>query len=300
MAPSRKKFSPRAPRKRINARKITKTPRFPTSILAQARKNNLIKALGIKPTNQRQAKKYSKYKRGILSASQELFEQNCFEREPLPSGYVFVPKGDVYVTRHCRSKTRESRRVVYVVYVSAPYRPHPIFCKRREVVTLRPQNNAAKRTLGLRVPADVYSSVLHSAAATASSRANAVNLRDAKDSSRSRELLRSQFPLMPAESLETILDHAFLKGSGRVGRTGMKSDERKADLAVEAHIRHMHTPYEELINAGIDRREAREAVWETVKAIKMAWEGGGREVTPLTLRGRSEADMDIDIIEVED
>ncbi|BCR86106.1 DUF2293 domain-containing protein [Aspergillus chevalieri] len=277
MAPSRKKFSPRAPRKRINARKITKTPRFPTSILAQARKNNLIKALGIKPTNQRQAKKYSKYKRGILSASQELFEQNCFEREPLPSGYVFVPKGDVYVTRHCRSKTRESRRVVYVVY-----------------------NNAAKRTLGLRVPADVYSSVLHSAAATASSRANAVNLRDAKDSSRSRELLRSQFPLMPAESLETILDHAFLKGSGRVGRTGMKSDERKADLAVEAHIRHMHTPYEELINAGIDRREAREAVWETVKAIKMAWEGGGREVTPLTLRGRSEADMDIDIIEVED
>jgi len=80
----------------------------------------------------------------------------------------------------------------------------------------------------------------------------------------------------------------------------MKSDERKADLAVEAHIRHMHTPYEELINAGIDRREAREAVWETVKAIKMAWEGGGREVTPLTLRGRSEADMDIDIIEVED
>lgn len=233
MAPSRKKFSPRTPRKHINARKITKTPRSPTSILAQARKNNLIKALGINPTNQRQAKKYSKYKRGILPTSQEPFEQNCFEREPLPSGYVFVPKGDVYVTRHCRSKTRESRRVVYVVY-----------------------NNAAKRTLGLRVPADIYSSVLHSAAATASSRANAVHLRDAKDSSRSRELLRSQFPLMPADSLETILDHAFLKGSGRVGRTGMKSDEHKADLAVEAHIRHMHTPYEELLNAGVDRREA--------------------------------------------
>jgi len=64
----------------------------------------------------------------------------------------------------------------------------------------------------------------------------------------------------------------------------------------------MHTPYEELLNAGVDRKEAREAVWETVKAIKMAWEGGGREVTPLTLRGRSEADMDMDmdIIEVDD
>lgn len=105
---------------------------------------------------------------------------------------------------------------------------------------------------------------------------------------------------MPADSLETIINHAFLKGSGRVGRTGMKSDEHKADLAVEAHIRHIHTPYEEFLNAGADRREAREAVWETVKAIKMAWEGGGREVTPLTLRGRTDSDMDLEIIEVED
>lgn len=97
---------------------------------------------------------------------------------------------------------------------------------------------------------------------------------------------------MPTESLETILDHAFLKGSGRVGRTGMKSDEHKADLAVEAHIRHTHTPYEELLNAGVYRREAREAVWETVKAIKTAWEGSGKESTPLTLRGRMEVEME--------
>lgn len=134
MAPSRKRSSPRNPRKQkhINARKIQKSPRSPTSILAQARKNNLIKALGISPAGQsksqnRQAKKYSKYKRGFLPTSQEPFEQNCFEREPLPSGYVFVPKGDVYVTRHCRNKTKETGRVVYLVYVSfLPY-PHPIF-----------------------------------------------------------------------------------------------------------------------------------------------------------------------------
>lgn len=124
MAPSKKRSSPRTPRKHINARKITKTSRSPTSILAQARKNNLIKALGISTTGQsksqdRQAKKYSKYKRGVLPVSHKLFEQNCFEREPLPSGYVFVPRGDVYVTRHCRSKTREARRVVYLVYVSS-------------------------------------------------------------------------------------------------------------------------------------------------------------------------------------
>lgn len=43
--------------------------------------------------------------------------QNCLEREPLPAGYVFVPKGDVYITRHCRSETKDSQQMVYVVYV---------------------------------------------------------------------------------------------------------------------------------------------------------------------------------------
>lgn len=71
-----------------------------------------------------------------------------------------------------------------------------------------------------------------------------------------------------------ILNHAFLKHSGRVGRTSMKSDERKAILAVEAHIRHLHTPYEALLRAGMTRHHAREAVWDTVQAIKAAWEGG--------------------------
>lgn len=89
---------------------------------------------------------------------------------------------------------------------------------------------------------------------------------------------------MPVESLEIILNHAFLKGSGRVGRTSTKTDERKAILAVEAHIRHTHTSYEELMNAGMEREEARETVWETVQAIKTAWEGGGNQSELLTLR----------------
>jgi hypothetical protein len=35
----------------------------------------------------------------------------------LPADYVFVPRGDVYITRNCRSKTKESQRLVYKVYV---------------------------------------------------------------------------------------------------------------------------------------------------------------------------------------
>lgn len=120
--------------------------------------------------------------------------------------------------------------------------------------------------------------------ATAESRASAVQVRDAKDLSRARELLRRQFPLMPAGSLEMVLDHAFLKGSGRVGRTSTTTDERKALLAVEAHIRHRHTPYEKLLDADMDRTEAREAVWTTVQAVKTAWEGSEKQTELLPIR----------------
>ncbi|RHZ50038.1 DUF2293 domain-containing protein [Aspergillus thermomutatus] len=202
----------------------------------------------------------------MLPPSTEPLEENCFDREPLPENYVFVPKGDVYITRHCRTQTKESHRVVYVVY-----------------------NKAGKRNIGLRVPKDVYAAVLKSAAATADSRAHAVKTRDEKDLSRARQILRNKFPLMPAESLETIVDHAFLKRSGRVGRTTMKTDEQKANLAVEAHIRHTHTPYDSLLDAGKERREAREAVWDMVQAIKTAWEGGNTQSTDL-LALRSRAD----------
>ena len=44
--------------------------------------------------------------------------QSCFERDPLLPGYTFVPKGNVYITRHCRSKAKESQQMLYVVYVS--------------------------------------------------------------------------------------------------------------------------------------------------------------------------------------
>ncbi|KAL2006875.1 hypothetical protein VTN00DRAFT_9543 [Thermoascus crustaceus] len=187
-------------------------------------------------------------KQNEVPVSTEPLEKNCLQRHPVPEGYVFVPKGDVYITRHCRSQTKESGRTVYVVY-----------------------DNEGKRTRGLRVPQDIYNAVLRSAAETASARADAVRQRDEKDTKQARELLRAQFPAMPAASLETVVNHAFLKGSGRVGRTSKRTDERKAELAVEAHIRHTHTPYEELLDAGMDREEARELVWDTIQQIKAEW-----------------------------
>ncbi|PWY95301.1 hypothetical protein BO94DRAFT_224334 [Aspergillus sclerotioniger CBS 115572] len=252
------------------------TPRSPRSILAQARRNSLLKKrdrgdlAGVATSNktkpvERGSPKVGRYARlSILPPSTEPQEKNCFKREVSPAHYVFVPKGDVYITRHCRIKTKESGQIVYVVY-----------------------DNRGKTTLGLRVPADVHAAVLQSAAETAKSRAHAVKLRDEKYSGRARELLRTHFPLMPEESLDTVLQHAFLKGTGRVGRVSNLSDERKANLAVEAHIRHTHTRYESLLKAGKARDQARNATRGVVQAIKSTWAGGRVESTDcLTVRNR--------------
>ncbi|KAJ5114309.1 hypothetical protein NUU61_000068 [Penicillium alfredii] len=201
------------------------------------------------------------FKKTMVPVSDDPLEINIYEHTPLLDGYVFVVKGDVYITRHCRSMTKESGQVVYVVY-----------------------NKAGKNTLGIRVPATIHAEVVESAAATADSRASAVQDRDTRDRTRARELLRRQFPLMPTDTLDTILNHAFLKGSGRVGRTAMMTEERKAVLAVEAHIRHTHTDYDKLLDAGMNREDARQTVWPVVQAISRAWEGGeGQVLGSLTL-----------------
>ncbi|CAG8108335.1 unnamed protein product [Penicillium salamii] len=202
-------------------------------------------------TNETKQTKCKPQKKAVpIPISEDPLEKNIPENTPMPEGYILVPKGDVYITRHCRSKTKDNHQIVYVVY-----------------------NRTGKRTLGIRVPEEIHTTVLASAAATKESRANAVESRDKKDLSKSRALLEAEFPLMPAETLQIILEHAFLKGSGRVGRTGRISDEKKVLLAVEAHIRHVHTPYETLLEGGVGRMKAREMVRGSILAVERAWQG---------------------------
>jgi hypothetical protein len=138
--------------------------------------------------------------------------------------------------------------------------------------------------VGIRVPEEAYQRVLGMAKQTAEARAEAVRVRDERDLKRARKMLQTKFPAMPSDSLETVLQHAFLKGSGRVGRSTMQTDEKKATLAVEAHIRHTRTPYESLLDAGVEREEARDAVWDLVKAIKNQWSGSDSSDTAPTVK----------------
>ncbi|KAJ5648862.1 uncharacterized protein N7484_002585 [Penicillium longicatenatum] len=210
---------------------------------------------------------------GILPDSNDPLEENIFERAAMPEDYVFVPKGNVYITRHCRTDTKTSNRVVYLVY-----------------------DKAAKRTLGIRVPDEIHKNVSKRATLTAEKRASAVQVRDETFIMRGRALLYNEFPLMPHETLETILNHAFLKGSGRVGRTSTTTEKRKATLAVEAHIRHKHTNYETLLASGVERCEARERVWQNVKVIRKAWEGSKelKKIETVLRPAHTDGDDDVD------
>ncbi|KAL4809331.1 hypothetical protein BDV18DRAFT_157087 [Aspergillus unguis] len=256
------KFKHRSRKNRVAKRS---SPKSPLSTLVQKKAREWSKQGLLNPATHKPKAGGSKSsgtidcKHPLQWPSSEPLEKNCLQRDPMPANYVFVPRGDVFVTRNCRSKTKELHHLVYKVY-----------------------DNRGKEALGLRIPADVYKIVLEEAKETAESRAEAVKLRDEKELARSREILRKHFPLMPDDSLETILTHAYLKGSGRVGRTSTTSDESKALLAVEAHIRHVHTPYDSLLRSGKPREMARKAVWGTVKSIRNAWAGDGA-AQPVTL-----------------
>jgi hypothetical protein len=81
------------------------------------------------------------------------------------------------------------------------------------------------------------------------------------------------FPKMPAGRERAIAEHACLKYSGRIGRTAAAKtlDEHAVLLAVEAHIRHRETEYDELLGSGVERTEARERVRGGVDDVLRAW-----------------------------
>ena len=87
--------------------------------------------------------------------------------------------------------------------------------------------------------------------------------------------VRELFPGAPPEREYTIAEHACLKYSGRVGRSAAAKalDPHAVRLAVNAHIRHNETNYDELLASGRDRKEARYEVDMPVREILCKWEG---------------------------
>lgn len=90
------------------------------------------------------------------------------------------------------------------------------------------------------------------------------------------------YPGCPVQAQRAIAEHACQKYSGRVGRSAAAKalDAEAVELAVRAHIRHAHTPYDRLLMRGTDRRDARAEVAPLVEDVLAQW-ASGREPTPV-------------------
>ncbi|KAL2263921.1 hypothetical protein VTK26DRAFT_4302 [Humicola hyalothermophila] len=181
-------------------------------------------------------------------------EPEVRDDEPMPKGYKFVPKGDVYITKHCRKKTHEAGKTLYVVV------------------------DGKNKPIGLRCPAHIFRQVISQNEATATQRAEAVQKRDAAIQEDFGEAIVKLFPKIPRAEVPLILKHSLKKHSRRVGRTGTVELHERVRLAVRAHIRHVHTDYDKKLRQGVSREEARAQIWERLNNIAKEW--GGRPARP--------------------
>ncbi|CAD6578202.1 MAG: orotidine 5'-phosphate decarboxylase [Alectoria sarmentosa] len=168
-----------------------------------------------------------------------------------PHGYVLVPKGDVYVTRHCRNLTKVSGEKLWIVY-----------------------DRKSNERLGIHCFRPIVEAVKEDAAATEEKRRRAVAAKDSRDHKQAHQLLLGFFPNIPERACKEILGHGFQKGSGRVGRSQTLEAKLKVQLAVNAHIRHRLTHYDSILaaNKGQDAKlAAREMVHGQVQAIADSW-----------------------------
>ncbi len=85
--------------------------------------------------------------------------------------------------------------------------------------------------------------------------------------------IQSAFPGCPPTEAAQIAEHACQRYSRRVGRTAAAKelDPEAIRLAVIAHIRHTHTPYDRLLSQFWDRADARDQVREDVSAVLHRW-----------------------------
>ncbi|KAK8036130.1 hypothetical protein PG993_008744 [Apiospora rasikravindrae] len=169
---------------------------------------------------------------------------------PVPGGYVFVPKGNVYITANCRRLTQAAHFPVYAVI------------------------NHKRQSVGIRVPASIHARVLADERASRADRVSAVEKRDAALEKQFRDAIVRQFPQTPAASVPLVVQRAMLKGSRRVGRTGKLDIETKAKLAVRAHIRHTHTSYDGMLRAKTHTKDqARDAILSKINDVCKSWGG---------------------------
>ncbi|KAL7820676.1 hypothetical protein V8C26DRAFT_364325 [Trichoderma gracile] len=174
---------------------------------------------------------------------------------PIPKGYGFLRKGNPFMTALCRRKTHEARKTLYVV-------------------------SGRGKQQGLRAPKWIIHQVFAEEKASRERRRGAVERRDAVTQDAFEAAILKNFPRIPKQDLTAILKRTLRKRSGRVGRTAMLDLDKKAYLAVQAHVRHCHTDYDRLTKENRDRDAARRAVRDRISKLLVEWGGVPAAVKP--------------------
>jgi hypothetical protein len=88
--------------------------------------------------------------------------------------------------------------------------------------------------------------------------------------------VRDLYPGCPLEEQQAIAEHACQKYSGRIGRSAAAKELQAGavDLAVRAHVRHVHTGYDELLARGMTREDARARIAASVSKCLETWQRG--------------------------
>ncbi|TID16784.1 hypothetical protein E2P81_ATG09343 [Venturia nashicola] len=168
----------------------------------------------------------------------------------VPKGYIFVRKGNVYLTSNCRKKTHTAGEKLYVV------------------------QDQRKRNLGIQVPHTIFASVLAAHQETKTSRQAAVAAKDARLNSKAEGQIIVSFPNIPRDMISDILRHTLKKRSGRVGRTATIPFDESINLAVRAFVRHRLTNYDELLLHGMTQNDARQKIRSRLEKIVEDWKDG--------------------------
>jgi hypothetical protein len=172
---------------------------------------------------------------------------------------VFLPRGDTALTRRSRKHSTLSAVVVRFSRARKRYERQGVLVEPRAL------ERAEQECLG-------------DEAARAAARQRAAEQRERADAQYVEQFAgeaHRQFPGCTVAEAREIAQHACRKHSGRVGRTaGAKAlNQEMVELAVRAHVRHVHTRYDQLLNRGWQRDEARREVGEKVDEILDRWRG---------------------------
>ncbi|MCJ1382634.1 hypothetical protein MMC17_005747 [Xylographa soralifera] len=169
----------------------------------------------------------------------ESLMQITFNRDSRPPGYVFVPAGNVYITRHCRRLTNESGRSVEAVYRG------------------KSQKKLAKQ-VGIHVPEDVFEQV-----------ASDFETFETRGSEKLWRRLHKNYPKMPLVDKNEI-HHAV---SSRYSNPGGKSALNELYVTIDSYIRDRYTAYKLLNIHKAQDTDAFSEVRQKIRKTIALWRG---------------------------